>query len=67
MLSQSLTAYLSGLDEQKRSVFIRRYYFCDSIREISSMMGMSESTVKSILKRVRDNLKSYLEGRGFNI
>lgn len=67
MLSQALTAYLSGLDEQKRSVFIRRYYFCDSIRDISRMMGMSESTVKSILKRVRDNLKSYLEGQGFNI
>ncbi len=67
MLSQQLTAFLLGLDEQKRSVFIRRYYFCDSIRDISRRMGMSESAVKSILKRVRDSLKSYLEGQGFFI
>lgn len=65
MLSQALTAYLSGLDEQKRSVFIRRYYFCDSIKEISRRMELSESAIKSMLKRVRDNLKSYLEGQGF--
>lgn len=65
MLSQALTAYLSRLDEQKRSVFIRRYYFCDSIKEISRRMELSESAVKSMLKRVRDNLKSYLEGQGF--
>ncbi len=67
ILSQALTAFLSGLDEQKRSIFIRRYYFCDSIKEISRRMGLSESAIKSILKRVRDNLKSYLEGQGFLI
>lgn len=67
MLSQSLTTYLSGLDAGKRSVFIRRYYFCDSIKEISRGMELSESAVKSTLKRVRDDLKSYLEGQGFYI
>jgi RNA polymerase sigma-70 factor (ECF subfamily) len=67
MLSQLLTAYLSGLDAGKRNVFIRRYYFCDSIKDISRMMELSESAVKSMLKRVRDGLKSYLEGEGFII
>lgn len=46
-------------------VFIGRYFFSDSIREVAGYYGMSESKAKSMLYRTRIGLKKYLEQEGF--
>ena len=45
-------------------MFIRRYFYVDSIREIAERLGVSESKVKSQLFRVRNRLKDHLEKEG---
>ena len=64
---QILTAFLSGKPKMQRSVFLRRYWYFDSIAEISRRFGFSEEKVKSILFRMRGELKKQLEKEGYTI
>lgn len=65
VLADAISAYLRSLPGENRNIFVCRYYFMDSIREISAYSGASESKIKSILYRTRNGLKSYLEKEGF--
>jgi len=66
-LSEILNAFLGTLGSKKRSVFIRRYWYCDSIAEISCRFELSENNVKSILFRSRNKLREYLIKEGYDI
>lgn len=56
--------FLRGLGAEQRQVFVRRYWYCDSIAEVSAAFGMSESKVKSMLFRIRNQLRQYLAKEG---
>ena len=62
-----ITDYLNGINRQKRVVFVRRYWYCDGIKEIAQKYGYSESKVKSMLMRTRNGLKKYLTGKGVEL
>lgn len=62
-----LTAFLEGLPEEARLVFLRRYWYGDTVREVARRYGYSESKVKMTLLRARERLRSYLEGEGITI
>lgn len=64
MLVQVLETFLWNQKEQKRNMFIRRYWYLQSIKEIARDYRMSESKVTSLLFRVRKELKEYLEKEG---
>lgn len=66
-LASTISAFLRTLDGQKRNIFIRRYWFSDSIADIAVRFMISESKVKSILFRVRKQLKQHLEREGYRI
>ena len=55
-LTEILNDFLKTLSKDERRVFVRRYWFFDSISEISSKYGFGESKVKMMLKRTRDKL-----------
>ena len=55
-LTEILNDFLKTLSTDERRVFVRRYWFFDSISEISSKYGFGESKVKMMLKRTRDKL-----------
>ncbi len=59
--------FLDGLKKESRLVFIRRYWFADSVREISQIYKISESKVKTSLHRTRNKLRAYLENEGKGI
>ena len=65
LLADSIGVFLRLQSEEARTAFIGRYYFLDSVKEISLYCGMSESKVKSLLHRTRIRLKAYLEKEGF--
>lgn len=65
LLSEAINDFLRALPKEQRTVFIGRYYFMDSISEISRYYSMSESKVKSMLHRIRIALKKHLEQEGF--
>lgn len=59
-----LNRFLGELEAEERSVFIRRYYFSDGIKDIAGLTGFSESKIKSMLFRMRQNLRELLEKEG---
>lgn len=66
-LGRMINTYLKSISEEKRNVFIRRYWFMESVSEISEKYSISESKIKSILFRVRGDLKVWLEKEGYII
>lgn len=66
-LSEAINGFLSTLSEEKRNVFIRRYWYMDSIAVISRHFALSESKVKTTLFRCRSQLRKYLEKEGYTI
>ena len=63
-LKEVLDNFLESLDEQKRVIFLRRYFYTDSIAQIAARMQMSEGKVKSILFRLRSQLAARLKEAG---
>ena len=63
-LREVLDRFLAGLSEEKRVVFLRRYFYTDSIAEIADRMQMSEGKVKSMLFRLRAQLAEVLKEAG---
>lgn len=59
--------FLRAQKRLPRCVFIRRYYFFDSVASIAQMYSISESRVKSILFRCRKALREYLSASGVNV
>ena len=64
-LAAVLNDFLGALDAQTRNVFLRRYWYADSIRQIAARFHISESKVKSMLFRTRKKLRIWIEERGF--
>ena len=59
-----ISKFLRTQKEEARLVFLRRYYFFDSIEEIAHRFGFTESKVKSMLFYTRRKLKKYLIKEG---
>ena len=66
-LGEAISVYLRSLDQQKRQIFISRYFFLDRCADIAEKAGIPEGSVRSILSRTRKGLKNYLEKEGFVI
>ena len=64
-LRDALNRFLRSLPVESRSVFLRRYWYAQSIVEIAAGYGMSESKVKSMLLRTRNKLRKLLTEEGF--
>ncbi|MCQ2420691.1 MAG: RNA polymerase sigma factor [Clostridia bacterium] len=62
-----LSTFLSSLPEKKRNIFLRRYWYLDSIADISKRFGLSESSVKTTLFRCRAQLRQALEKEGYSL
>ena len=54
-------------EEGRRNLFLRRYWYCESIEELGKRYRMTQSAVKSSLFRTRNKLKAYLEKEGVGI
>lgn len=63
-LSRMINDFLAALPIDKRKIFVRRYWYMSSAKEISEQYDISEEKVKSTLFRIRKQLKSYLEKEG---
>ena len=66
-VSECISRYLARQSRAKRVVFVRRYWYCDSVSRIASEYGFSESKVKSMLLRMRRELRTYLERSGVRL
>ena len=66
-LGEAINRFLGQLTEEKRSLFLRRYWYLDSIAEISQRFALSGSKVKTTLFRCRRQLREYLEREGYTL
>ena len=64
-LAAAVSAFLRTLPKEKRYLFLRRYWYCDCVAEISKRMGWGESRVKTALHRLRAALREHLRKEGF--
>lgn len=60
-LTEAITVFLRKQSERNRVIFLQRYFYMASIREIANGLGMKEGTVKSVLSRMRGELRAWLE------
>lgn len=66
-LGMILDAFLRTLSQENRMVFMRRYWYVDTIAEIAVRYGISESAVQMRLSRTRAKLGTYLEKEGIRV
>lgn len=59
--------FLWRQSEEKRNVFIRRYWYFDSVESICERTGFGRSKVKSMLFEMRKKLREYLEKEGIEV
>lgn len=65
-LKDILNQFLGNLSVDARKIFIRRYWFGDSVAEIAKKYGFSSSKVKMSLMRSRNELEEVLQKEGFS-
>ena len=66
-LGKIISEFLYTQTKETQQVFVRRYFYSDSIADICDRFGMSESRAKSMLHRTRLALRAYLGEHGINI
>lgn len=66
-VSAAISAFLRLQSEQVRGVFVRKYYFFDSVADIAKRYGFSQSKVKSMLYHTREKLKEHLTKEGIEV
>lgn len=64
-LAREISSFVRSLPEVKRNMFVRRYWYGDSVLEAARFCGTSPGGAAKALERMRKSLKAYLEERGF--
>lgn len=66
-IEQAIDRWLWQQEAEKRFLFLRRYWYFDSIAALCARTGYSENRVKSILFRMRQKLREHLEQEGIEL
>ena len=67
LLGEAISRYLASCKQVQRQVFLRRYWYGDSIAEIEKAFSITEAKVKSMLHRARQGLRAFLREEGFSL
>lgn len=62
-LARIIESFLDTLTVENRVIFMRRYWFSSSCKDIAELVGLSEKTVSVRLTRIRQKMKVYLTER----
>ena len=66
-LKNAINRFLATLNEEQRNIFLRRYWYMDTIREIARHFAISESKTKTMLFRIRKEMKLFLIKEGYDL
>ena len=66
-LAQAVDAWLEGQKETDRVLFVRRYWFGDSVQEAAQRVGLRENTASARLRRMKLRLRDYLTQEGYMV
>lgn len=59
-LARIIEEFLNTLTVENRVIFMRRYWFSDSYKDIAEFVGLSEKNISVRLTRIREKMKQYL-------
>lgn len=66
-LGKIISTFLHKQSKEKRIIFMHRYYYLDSVADIAKRFGYTESKIKTMLFRMRNDLRSYLIKEGYEL
>lgn len=66
-LAGSIGAWLDGLPEEDRRLFVRRYWYGDAANALAEEIGCTANQMAQRMLRLRKSLKSALEAEGVDI
>jgi len=66
-LLRCINAFLDSLSPKQRFLFVRRYFYCDNMADLTDFAGMSQNHISVTLNRLRGKLKIFLTERGFDL
>lgn len=66
-LGQAISSFLAEEEKENRKLFLRRYWFGESVKDLAEETEMGENAVSARLSRMRKRLKAYLEEEGFDL
>ena len=66
-LIKAINEFLADLPQDKRVIFVRRYWYADSLTDIAKRLNTRENNIAVTLRRLRTRLNGYLIERGFDI
>ena len=66
-IGRLLNHFLGQLPKESRMIFLRRYWYVDTISQIADRYGITESKVKMQLSRTREKLRIFLEKEGIAV
>ena len=66
-LREVLSRALGSLDKADRELFVRHYYYDQTVAKAAEEMGLNLSTAKTRLRRGRERLKDYLQEVGYEL
>lgn len=64
-LTREIEQWLSTLSREKKAIFVRRYFFMESAKEIAGELNLKEGTVLVSLSRLRKSLARYLKEKEY--
>lgn len=65
LLGSAISAFLDAQTKENRVLFLRRYWFGDSVKEAAKALGFAENAASVRLSRMRSKLKDYLIEEGY--
>lgn len=66
-LTALLDRFLVSLREDERVLFVRRYWYADSVAALAGRFGIRENTAAVRLARTREKLRNYLKKEGYDL
>ena len=63
-VSRAIDRFLESMDKQNRILFVRRYFYSDSVEELAELFRTSKHNISVRLSRMRKKLKKYLIKEG---
>jgi len=64
-LGRAIDAFLDTLSADNRNLFLRRYWFGDSVKDVARAFDLTQNTASVRLSRIRTQLKDYLIKEGY--
>ena len=66
-LARTIDRFLHSISERDCNIFLRRYYFADTVSDIATRYKESENNIRKILSRTRIKLKIFLRSEGYTV